>query len=244
MLGLLLQALYQWLITNRLARIDRAARAFTLDQQPQPPAVTGSDEIGHLAATFSRMMLQLHNRQNDLRQSEQLMRELIDNAPIGMLVVDDQLRVQQANQSEQLMRELIDNAPIGMLVVDDQLRVQQANPAAARLFGCPPEDLLGQRPEDRLFDADASERLLRLPANTPLQMTGRRGDAQIPLEITCTPFERHGARLNLVLLRDIGDRLRAEQRLRFLAHFDPLTHLANRHNVVQTLEQMLAARTL
>ena len=213
MLGLLLQALYQWLITNRLARIDRAARAFTLDQQPQPPAVTGSDEIGHLAATFSRMMLQLHNRQNDLRQSEQLMRELIDNAPIGMLVVDD------------------------------QLRVQQANPAAARLFGCPPEDLLGQRPEDRLFDADASERLLRLPANTPLQMTGRRGDAQIPLEITCTPFERHGARLNLVLLRDIGDRLRAEQRLRFLAHFDPLTHLANRHNVVQTLEQMLAART-
>lgn len=106
------------------------------------------------------MMLQLHNRQNDLRQSEQLMRELIDNAPIGMLVVDD------------------------------QLRVQQANPAAARLFGCPPEDLLGQRPEDRLFDADASERLLRLPANTPLQMTGRRGDAQIPLR---SPVRRSNA---------------------------------------------------
>ncbi|MCF7201552.1 putative bifunctional diguanylate cyclase/phosphodiesterase [Pseudomonas oligotrophica] len=213
LLGLLLQALYQWLITNRLARIDRAARAFVLDQQPQPPAVSGSDEIGHLADTFSRMMQQLHNRQLALRQSEQLLRELIDNAPVGMLVVDE------------------------------QWRVLQANPAAATLFGCAPHELLGQRPEERLLEHDASERLLRLPPNTPLQMTGRRGEAQVPLEITCTPFERHGQRLYLALLRDIGDRLRAEQRLRFLAHFDPLTHLANRHHVVQTLEQLLAART-
>ena len=37
-------------------------------------------------------------------------------------------------------------------------------------------------------------------------------------------------------------RLRAEQRLRFLAHFDPLTQLANRNYLVQRLEQLLAAR--
>ncbi|MCW3147240.1 EAL domain-containing protein [Stutzerimonas stutzeri] len=212
MLGLALNLLYDRLITQRLARIDRAARAFASDQQPQPPAVSGNDEIGQLATTFSRMMRQLHERQ--LAQRE----------------------------SEQLMRNLIDTAPVGMLVVDRELRVQQANPAAATLFGCTPAELMGALPGDRLVEADAAERLQRTPANTVLELTGRRHGHKVPLEITCTPFQRDGEQLALVLLRDIGDRLRAEQRLRFLAHFDPLTQLANRNFLVQRLEQLLSAR--
>lgn len=214
LLGLALNLLYDRLITKRLARIDQAARTFAGDQQPQVPAVAGRDEIGQLAGTFSRMMRQLHERQ--LAQQE----------------------------SEQLMRNLIDTAPIGMLVVDEQLRVQQANPAAAALFGCTPGELLGNAPADRLIEADATERLRRAPANTVLQLTGHKQGQQVPLEITCTPFQRNGEHHALVLLRDISDRLRAEQRLRFLAHFDPLTQLANRNFLVQRLEQLLSERAV
>ena len=212
LLGLALNLLYNHLITRRLARIDRAARTFAQDQQPQPPAVSGQDEIGQLATTFSQMMNQLHQRR--LAQQE----------------------------SEQLMRNLIDTAPIGMLVVDGELRVQQANPAAAALFDCAPDELVGNVPADRLIEPDATERLQRAPANSVLQLTGHRHGQQVPLEITCTPFLRNGETHALVLLRDIGDRLRAEQRLRFLAHFDPLTQLANRNFLVQRLEQLLSER--
>lgn len=212
LLGLALNLLYNHLITRRLARIDRAARTFAQDQQPQPPAVSGQDEIGQLATTFSQMMNQLHQRR--LAQQE----------------------------SEQLMRNLIDTAPIGMLVVDGELRVQQANPAAAALFDCAPGELVGNVPADRLLEPDATERLQRAPANSVLQLTGHRHGQQVPLEITCTPFLRNGETHALVLLRDIGDRLRAEQRLRFLAHFDPLTQLANRNFLVQRLEQLLSER--
>ncbi|MHB1371062.1 MAG: putative bifunctional diguanylate cyclase/phosphodiesterase [Pseudomonadaceae bacterium] len=212
LLGLALNLLYNHLITRRLARIDRAARTFAQDQQPQPPAVSGQDEIGQLATTFSRMMSQLHQRR--LAQQE----------------------------SEQLMRNLVDTAPIGMLVVDGELRVQQANPAAAALFGCAPDELLGNVPAGRLLEADATERLQRAPANSVLQLTGCRHGQQVPLEITCTPFQRNGETHALMLLRDIGDHLRAEQRLRFLAHFDPLTQLANRNFLVQRLEQLLSER--
>ena len=117
--------------------------------------------------------------------------------------------------------------------VDRELRVLQANPAAAALFGCTPAELLGNLPSDRLLESDATTRLLSTPANTPLELTGRRHDREVPLEISCTPFQRYGVRHFLVLLRDISDRLRAEQRLRFLAHFDPLTQLANRNYLVQ-----------
>jgi len=212
MLGLILNRLYGRLLTRRLACIDQAARQFALDQQPQPPAVSGRDEIGKLALTLSRMMNQLHERQ---------------------LAV---------SESERLFRELVDTAPIGMLVVDSELRVLQANPAAAALFGCSPDELRNNLPGDRLVEGDATARLRSTPANTTLELTGRRNGQEVPLEISCTPFERYGEKHFLVLLRDISDRLRAEQRLRFLAHFDPLTQLANRNYLMQRLEQLLSAR--
>ncbi|KIZ37113.1 putative bifunctional diguanylate cyclase/phosphodiesterase [Stutzerimonas stutzeri] len=212
LLGLILNRIYGRLLTRRLARIDQAARQFAVDQRPQTLAVAGRDEIGRLAATLSRMMNQLHERQLAL------------------------------SESEQLLRDLVDTAPIGMLVVDRELRVLQANPAAAALFGCTPEELVGNLPDDRLTERDATARLRSTPANTTLELTGRRNGQDIPLEISCTPFQRYGVRHFLVLLRDISDRLRAEQRLRFLAHFDPLTQLANRNYLMQRLDQLLAAR--
>lgn len=213
LLGLLLNVLYNHLITRRLARVDQAAREFAADQRPQPPAETGSDEIAMLARTLSGMMFQLDERQQELRNREQQMRDLIDNAPVGLVVVDL------------------------------EFRVQQANPAAAALFGCSPRALAGQPIQQRLREADAEARLLRAPPNTLLVLTGRQLDEEVPLEITCTPFEQNGERRLLMLLRDIGDRLRAEQRLRFLAHYDPLTRLANRNYLVQHLEQLLASGT-
>jgi len=212
LLGLILNRIYGRLLTRRLARIDQAARQFAIDQRPQTLAVAGRDEIGRLAATLSRMMNQLHERQLAL------------------------------SESEQLLRDLVDTAPIGMLVVDRELRVLQANPAAAALFGCTPEELVGNLPDDRLTERDATARLRSTPANTTLELTGRRNGKDVPLEISCTPFQRYGVRHFLVLLRDISDRLRAEQRLRFLAHFDPLTQLANRNYLMQRLDQLLAAR--
>lgn len=214
LLGLILNRLYGRLLTRRLACIDQAARQFALDQQPQPPAVSGRDEIGKLALTLSRMMNQLHERQ---------------------LAV---------SESERLFRELVDTAPIGMLVVDSDLRVLQANPAAAALFGCSPDELSNNLPGDRLVEGDATARLRSTPANTTLELTGRRNGQEVPLEISCTPFQRYGEKHFLVLLRDISDRLRAEQRLRFLAHFDPLTQLANRNYLMQRLEQLLDRKSV
>lgn len=212
LLGLLLNYLYSRLVTRRLARLEQAARRFASGQLQQPADVDGTDEIGQLAATFNQMMVQLQARQAALQESEELLRKLIDAAPVGMLVVDD------------------------------ELRVIQANPAAAALFGCAAEELLGQIPEDRLVPSNARQRLLQAPPSRAVQLNAWRGDEQVPLEISLTPFLRHGQSLRLVLLRDISERLQAEQRLRFLAHFDPLTHLANRNYVQQRLEQLLDAR--
>lgn len=212
-LGLALNFLYGRLITGRLARVEQAARHFAAHQLPQSPAIKGYDEIAALARTLSQMMHQLYDRQMAL------------------------------SESERMMRDLINTAPVGMLVVDHDLRIGQANLAAARLFNRTPLELVATPVESLLLESDAAQRMLHSPMGTALELTGLRSGQQVPLEISCTPFRRQKAQHYLLLLRDISERLEAEQNLRFLAHYDPLTHLANRHYLVQRLEHLLSQGT-
>lgn len=210
LLGLVLNKLYDLLIRRRLALIDQAAHRFAIDQQPQPSPVTGRDEIASLAHNFSNLTRQLHDRQMALRESERLTRELIDIAPVGLLVTDR------------------------------SLRVDQANPAAARLFGCSPADLHGQPIADRLREPEALQALRQAAPGSALQVTGLRDGSPVPLEASCTPFQRNGQLFHLLLLSDISQRLRDQEQLRYLAHYDQLTGLANRNRLVQRVEQLIA----
>ena len=210
-LGLALNLLYNQLVTRRLAAIEQATQRFAQGDQAAHAEISGSDEISQLAGSFNLMFEQLQRQQHSLRESQKLLSTLIDTAPIGMMVVDH------------------------------ELRVEQANPAAARLFSCTPQELQGNLPQDRLLEGGCWERLIQAPASSNLEFTTLRNGHETSLEISMTPFQREGEQHYLVLLRDISDRKLAEQRLRFLAHFDPLTQLANRHQLQQRLEQLLAA---
>ena len=210
LLGLVLNFLYSRLITRRLALIEDAARHFAAHQLPLAPAVKGQDEIATLARTLSQMMQQLYDRQAAL------------------------------SESGRMMRDLINTAPVGMLVLDHELRIEQANLAAARLFDRTPLELVATAVQDLLQEQDATERMLRSQMSTTVELTGLGHARQVPLEVSCTPFRHRKAQHYLLLLRDISERIEAEQNLRFLAHYDPLTHLANRHYLVQRLEQRLS----
>ena len=210
-LGILLSLLYQRLVTRRLAIIEQAAEQFAAGNSEVRAKVPGADEISQLSHSFNHMLEQLQRQQQALRASQRLLSTLIDTAPIGMMVVDQ------------------------------HLRVQQANPAAAGLFSCSPAELLGNQPQDRLLESDAVQRLSAAPANSNLEFTALRDGQVITLEVSMTPFQRDEQALYLVLLRDISDRKLAEQRLRFLAHFDPLTQLANRNQLLQRLELLVGA---
>ena len=170
--------------------------------------------------------------------------EQIDFEDKGIRLCADQLLRLRSAQPFSLFFSsgtLIDAAPIGMMVVDQALQVEQANPAAASLFNCSPAELLGNQPLDRLLERDAVKRLSQAPANSNLEFTALRDGQVITLEVSMTPFQRDAREYYLVLLRDISDRKQAEQRLRFLAHFDPLTQLANRNQLLQRLELLVGA---
>lgn len=190
-------------LRRRLAALGAVAEAFAAGDS-LARAAPGEDCAGQLARHLNRMLGQLADERRALQGSEQQLRSLIEAAPVGMLVLDA------------------------------QGRVDSANPAAGALFDCPPATLCGRR-IDELLIGDGWSRLLAQP-NRNLEFAARRGTGSFPLEASCTPFQRGGQSLQLLLARDIGDRKAAENRLHYQAHFDTLTGAANRTQLQARIE--------
>ena len=191
--------------TRRLNALAAAADAFAAGDRLARGESGRDDAIGRLAQRLNHVIEQLEDERRALRDSEQLLRSLINAAPVGMLVLDR------------------------------DGRIDSANPAAAQIFGCPVASLCRRRADELLIGQDAWARLLAQP-NRNLEFAARRGDGSFPLEASCTPFPRHGQTMQLLLARDIGNRKQAENRLHYLAHFDPLTGTANRTHLLARLE--------
>jgi PAS domain S-box-containing protein len=137
------------------------------------------------------------------------------------------LRLERAlRQTAATLSALIEGAMDGILVLDVGLRVLQANPAARRLFGAVTRGRLTGVPLAELLDEPSrhefeqlrmragDEAPLWLPGNlTAVGVDGRR----FPVEATFSRIDAEGPARFTLILRDLGERLLAEQRLQQLA---------------------------
>ena len=190
---------------RRLEALGAVADAFATGDSLARATSDGDAPVDRLALRLNRMIEQLEGERRALRDSEQLLRSLIDAAPIGILVLDH------------------------------EGRIDQANPAAAEMFDRSAQQLRQQRADDLLVGQDAWPRLLAQP-NRCLEFAAQRERGDFSLEACCTPFQRGGQPRQLLLVRDISDRKQAENRLHYLAHYDPLTGAANRAQLLARLD--------
>ncbi len=153
---------------------------------------------------------------------------------------------QALRESELRYRRLVEVGPIALLSHRDG-RVVFANARALELFGTrSPEDLVG-RPLIFLVHSDDRVRVQDQSGHAPPDVSGPceirilRLDGQTrDVEIVSVPVtEADGDPATQVVLLDITERKRAEQRVRHLAHHDPLTGLPNRALLLDRLHQAL-----
>lgn len=126
------------------------------------------------------------------------------------------------------------------IVVCRGLQITLANQSLSRLLMADPELIEGQLISELIDDQDAVDRLM-LGEPVLLETEIRQpGGEPIAVEIASRSIEQYGAAHRLLEIRDIRERKASQERIRFLAHHDALTKLANREVLKRRLETAIA----
>ena len=128
-------------------------------------------------------------------------------------------------QALQRLRGLLDAAPDAMVVVDAGGRIQAVNAHITEVLGYAQEELVGQPIElllpERFRGRHGEHRVAYLEdprprgMGTALALFARRKDgAELPVEISLSPFGDAAGRLVIAALRDMTERRRMQEALR------------------------------
>lgn len=157
-----------------------------------------------------------------LETKEQLIRQQEET-------VRDALRQQQ---SEKRFRGLLEAAPDGMVIVDEEGIIVMVNAQMEKIFGYNREEIMGKRVDlllpARFKDIHpfhraqyGKSRRLR-PMGADLELYALREDgSEFPVEISLSPMETEEEKLIIAAIRDITDRKRAEEKFRGLLEAAP-----------------------
>jgi PAS domain S-box-containing protein len=143
---------------------------------------------------------------------------------------------------------ILDAVPDAILIVASDGRIVQANSQALTLFGYTREELQGQPIEmllpDRFKDAHCRDRIgyftdARLRSmNSGLTLFGLRKDGvELPVEIGLSPLETEQGMLAVAAVRDVTNRIEAEERRVAALERRRLQDISERKTMEEALEK-------
>ncbi len=131
------------------------------------------------------------------------------------------LREQEAQRERRHLDALIDSAPLGILVVDRDNRVQRANPRFQELFGYTSDEATGRDLYDLIVPATERpaagdlQRRARAMGRAVAEVERRRKDGRIvPVRMSLAPVEGGVSGDLFLQYEDISERRQAEQVMR------------------------------
>ncbi len=144
---------------------------------------------------------------------------------------------QQHRLEKQRLDTAVNNIPQGLIVYDDTAHVTVCNDRYIEMFGlsanvvkpgCTMQDLIYHRKETGSFDGDVEKFCGNIINEVALgKMTHQIAEAPggRAIQIINQPLKAGGW---VATIEDVTERTLAEERIRHLAHYDPLTDLPNR----------------
>jgi diguanylate cyclase (GGDEF)-like protein len=151
---------------------------------------------------------------------------------------------QSLRASENKMRALISQAPLGIWELDANGRIIDCNQKAVLYAGAPREKIIGIDMRGDLDDRGLLPYVEKAVAgessDVELPYTSTAGQRPGMYHFFFQPVILDGVVSQILMFgEDIGERKAAEQRIAYMAHHDPLTELANRTLLRDRLEQAI-----
>jgi len=173
-----------------------------------------------------------------------------DGAPLYLVTAVEDISARKAAESRvSLLAAVFENSSDAILITDQNRRVLEVNPAFTILTGYAAPEVQGRDPGFLASSRHASQddqaiwEAVREKGGWSGEIWGRSRDGQEnPRLVSVTAIRDDGGAIAhfVMSLTDITARKAYEERIRFLAHHDPLTGLPNRLSLRERLEQTIA----
>jgi len=172
-----------------------------------------------------------------------------DGEKLILSVVEDISGRKRAEAQLRLMASIFEHSGEAILISDRDNRIVAVNPAFTRLTGYAAAEVIGRNPSLLASGRTTPEeyaqmwRALREHGVWHGEVWDRRKDGgTYPKWLTISTLKNADGELTHYIgsFTDISERKTAEERIRHLAHHDPLTGLSNRFHLQGRLEQALA----
>ncbi|WP_320194589.1 bifunctional diguanylate cyclase/phosphodiesterase [Agrobacterium rosae] len=125
----------------------------------------------------------------------------------------------------------------GLAVVRDG-RIVEVNSRFAKLFGSTEAAIIGENAEELMHADDGIA--AHLPRNGAVEAVPNRGDRSRTFELAVTTIEYRGRPCEVMAVRDLTEKRRAQREIEYLARHDVLTGLANRTLFQERLRNHIA----
>ncbi len=192
------------------------------------------------------------------RKSGELFWELVSISPVRdergevshFVAIKSDISAQKALQEDlRLAASVFESSTEGIIITDAEQRILRVNRAFTQITGYSAEEAIGQTP--RLLNSGSHDaefyhnmwQALQEHGHWSGEITNRnRNGSSYPEWLNISTVRNADGELThyIAIFSDISERKRAEQRIRHLAYYDPLTQLPNRTHLMERLRHDLA----
>jgi len=165
------------------------------------------------------------------------------------LIIDISSR-KEAQAQLRLAAKVFENSHEGIVITDADTRILSANRAFTTITGYSEEEIRGRTPQQlqsgqysKAFYAEMWRRLLEAN-HWEGEISNRRKDGRIAAEwlsISAVRLDNGKIANYVAIFTDITERKRDEERIRRLAHYDPLTELPNRSLLFDRMNKVVTS---
>ncbi|MBF0392860.1 MAG: EAL domain-containing protein [Alphaproteobacteria bacterium] len=229
--------------TRRTLEDEERRFRYMVEMAPHLIAVVAGDDIDYINAAGARMLghqdpaallgaswkalrtTRDGNQCDHLRRRDGVLVDVdISSVPIlmagrtGTLVeARDVTEINRANmalrESQQRLQGIMNTVADALITCDGNGQVQSFNSAAERLFGIAAMEAMGQ-PIGMLIEENVPDQRVPTGIERVREATGRRRDGSVfPIELASGELRLEDQSLNILAVRDLTDRKRAERRL-------------------------------
>lgn len=230
-----------YLVTRPLKELTLAANRIASGEKLDVP-VRGNDEVGELASSLKTMLRHLRNSREEVLTLAHSLEDKVVERTRDLARVNDELKAeiverQKIEQDLRLASKYLEITQEALIITDPAGMVLEVNDAFVAMAGYTRDEILGENPRllksgrhDKEFYREMWQTLLAQD-HWQGEIWDRRKNGELyPKMLSISAVRNQDGEISnfVALSTDITSIKETEEKLEKLAHYDPLTGLANR----------------